>query len=144
MSLIPQAGPARHSDAQGPASRAPCAALAVAALIAALPAFAITPTANSVGSVRTVPRQATATMSTVSRDGVVQAFDAAGQTIVINAARYKIGPPLLALLDKRPKSNGLLKFTDLKVGMVVRYRVENERVVELWVMRDPPSSGAHS
>jgi len=142
MNLNLQPGLPRHPDARVPAGRALRVALSVATLVAALPAFAITPTANGVGSVTNAPRQGAAAASAVSRDGVVQAFDAAGQTIEINAAHYKIGPPVLALLDKRPKSNGLLKFTDLKVGMVVRYRVENERVVELWVMRDPQTGGA--
>ena len=142
MSLIPQPGPTRLPDAHVPAGRALRTALSLAALVAALPAFAVTPTANSGGSVNAAPRHSAAAESAVTRDGVVQAFDAAGQTIEINGAHFKIGPPLLALLDKRPKSNGLLKFTDLKVGMVVRYRVENDRVVELWVMRDPQTSGA--
>lgn len=79
--------------------------------------------------------------ATVNRDGFIQSLDARAQTIVINSARYIIGPPQLALLDKRPKSDGLLVFAGLKVGMFVRYRVDKtaagDRVVELWVMRDP-------
>jgi hypothetical protein len=124
-------------------SRALRAGLALTALVAALPAGAITPTATSPGSARAAPRSASAVApSAVTRDGFVQAFDAAGQSIVINGAKFTIGPPLLALLDKRPKSDGLLKFADLKIGMYVRYRVENQRVTELWVMRDPQTAGS--
>jgi hypothetical protein len=78
---------------------------------------------------------------TVDREGFVQAFDAAGKSIVINSTRYVIGAPQLALLDKRPKNDGTLTLAGLKVGMYVRYRTAADngaqRVVELWVVRDP-------
>lgn len=116
---------------------------ALAALVAALPAGAITPTATSPGSVHSAqrPLPAAAAAANMTREGFIQAFDAAGQSIVINSAKFAIGPPVLALLDKRPKTDGLLAFTDLKIGMFVRYRVENQRVVELWVMRNPQVIG---
>ena len=86
-------------------------------------------------------RAAATGATSVNRDGVVQALDVGAQTIVINGARYLIGSPQLALVDKRPKSDGRLTLAGVKAGMYVRYRVEKtaagDRVVELWVMRDP-------
>jgi hypothetical protein len=119
-----------------------CVVLSLLAVAQPVGAVMVHEQAATVRSARPAGGAAVASAPSTNRDGVVQAIDLKAQTIVINGTRYIIGPPQLALLDKRPKSNGLLKFTDLKVGMVVRYRVENERVVELWVMRDPQTSGA--
>jgi hypothetical protein len=79
------------------------------------------------------------------REGLVQGIDVAKQTIVINAQRFIIGPPYLALVDKRPNSDGKLTLAGVKVGMSVRYQVSgtgaDARVVELIVQRDPPETG---
>jgi len=83
-----------------------------------------------------------ASVSSTNREGTVQAIDPKAQSITINGTRYLIGPPQLALVDKRPKTDGLLKLAGVKPGMAVRYRLaktpEGDRVMELWVMRDPP------
>jgi hypothetical protein len=99
---------------------------------------------GDVGAKGTRPAGGAATapaVPTANREGFVQALDAVAHTIVINSTRYLIGAPQLLLLDKRPKSDGLLTLAGLKVGMFVRYRVQSadgaQRVVELWVIRDP-------
>lgn len=111
-------------------------------LWAVQPAYAVMVRGDT-GSARPAGRVATpGSAPVVNRDGVVQALDARAQTIVINGARYIIAPPLLALVDKRPRADGRLTLAGIQVGMVVRYRAEKttagDRVVELWVMRDPP------
>jgi len=118
------------------------AGCAAALLLAAQPAGAVMKHGDS-GVRGAQPSGGAATSATpaVSREGFVQALDLAAHSIVINSARFLIGPPQLALLDKRPKSDGLLTLAGLKVGMFVRYRVDRtaagDRVVELWVIRDP-------
>jgi hypothetical protein len=116
-----------------------CAALL---LLAAEPASAVMVHGDTGAARGAHPAAATATTApSTNRDGFVQALDLKAQTIVINSTRFIIGPPQLALLDKRPKTDGLLTLAGVKVGMYVRYRVEKttagDRVVELWVMRDP-------
>jgi hypothetical protein len=122
-------------------SRALRAGLALAALMAALPAFAVTSAGNRSGGAAPSARTPAAASTAVSREGLVQSFDPAAQSIVINGSKFTIGPPQLALLDKRPSPTGLLQFADLKAGMFVRYRVEGQRVMELWIMRDPQRMG---
>ena len=86
-------------------------------------------------------RPGSTTAPSADREGVVQAVDAAAHSIVINGSRFVIGSPQLVLMDKRPQADGLLTLAGVKPGMIVRYRVEKsgagERVVELWVLRDP-------
>jgi hypothetical protein len=110
-------------------------------LLAGGPAAAVTIRGD--GGARAVqrPGAAAAARSSANREGLVQSLNVAAQSIVINGSRYVIGTPQLALLDKRPKADGLLTLAGVKAGMFVRYRLEKtsagDRVVELWVLRDP-------
>lgn len=73
--------------------------------------------------------------------GVITRVDPAAGTLSITGRDLLIAQPYVALVDKRPNANGLLKVADLRVGMRVRYRAQDgagalPRVVELWVLRD--------
>ena len=76
--------------------------------------------------------------------GEIVRVDAAAGVIVIGRQTFTIGPPMLALIDKRPHATGLLSLEALEPGMQVRYRTAMEgqttRVVELWVMHDAPKA----
>jgi hypothetical protein len=76
--------------------------------------------------------------------GDIVRVDAKAGIIVIGRQQFAIGPPLLALIDKRPHPTGLLDLSTLQPGMEVRYRTapdgQTTRVVELWVMRDAPKA----
>lgn len=119
--------------------------IVVLLLAAGRPASAVMVQGDT-GSARPAGRAAAASGAPgVNRDGTVQSLDVRAQAIVINGLRYIIAPPLLALVDKRPKADGRLTLPDVRPGMVVRYRAERtaagERVVELWVIRDPQQGG---
>ncbi len=113
----------------------------VALLLAGQPAGAVMMQGDAAARVTQPAGSAAAAAAAVNREGFVQALDVAAQTIVINSTRYVIGAPQLALQDKRPKSDGLLTLAGVKIGMLVRYRVAKtdggDRVVELWIIRDP-------
>jgi hypothetical protein len=110
-------------------------------LLAARPAAAVMREGAAGTAGRGTQPAAAGTTAAVNREGFVQALDVAAQTIVINSTRYLIGAPQLALVDKRPKADGLLTLAGVKIGMYVRYRVEKtaggDRVMEMWVLRDP-------
>jgi hypothetical protein len=76
--------------------------------------------------------------------GEIASVDPAAGVIVIGRQKFTIGTPLLALLDQRPHPTGLLTVATLQPGMQVRYRTvpdgQSTRVVELWVLRDPPKA----
>ena len=118
-------------------------ALAAAAVLslAAQPAAAVMIQGDSGARGVQPGRPGSTAAPSVDREGVVQAVDAAAHNIAINGSRFVIGSPQLVLMDKRPEADGLLTLSGVKPGMVVRYRVEKsstgDRVVELWVLRDP-------
>lgn len=116
----------------------------VALLLAGRPAAAVMRQGDTGAQAPGAQAAAGGTSAAVNREGFVQALDVAAHSIVINSSRYVIGAPLLALVDKRPKSDGLLTLAGVKVGMFVRYRIEKtaggDRVMELWVLRDPQQS----
>ena len=74
--------------------------------------------------------------------GLIGQVDAKAGKIRLADKEMLIGPPYLALIDKRPNATGLLSVATLRPGMRVRYRVQNHaasaapRVVELWVLHD--------
>jgi hypothetical protein len=76
--------------------------------------------------------------------GDITRMDVAAGVIVIGRQTFAIGPPMLALLDKRPHATGLLSLAALEPGMQVRYRTvmdgQTTRIVELWVMHDAPKA----
>lgn len=114
-------------------------ALALAAVFATHTALAATRVPGDA-----TPAQATPTRPDAPLHGEIARVDAKAGIIVIGRQTFTIGVPLLALLDQRPHPTGLLTVATLQPGMQVRYRTAPDgqaiRVVELWVMRDPPKA----
>lgn len=108
-------------------------------LLAGAPALAVTtvPAGGTQGQQR-AERAPTAPAAPLG--GAITSVDAAGGSIVISGQKFLISQPLVAIIDKRPKNDGLLNLATLRAGMEVRYRVDRSggqpRVVELWVLRD--------
>lgn len=85
------------------------------------------------------------TVSSAPLAGTITSVDARGGSIVISGQKFLISQALVAILDKRPRGDGLMNVAGLRPGMSVRYRVDrsgNEpRVVELWLLRDAAAGG---
>ena len=78
--------------------------------------------------------------------GVLGGISIANKAVSINGQTFRMNEPLVAVIDKRPDANGLFELTDLRPGMKVRYRAQREadgveRVVELWIIANPPAPG---
>jgi hypothetical protein len=78
--------------------------------------------------------------------GVLGGVSIANKAVSINGQSFRMNEPLVAVLDKRPDSNGLVELSDLRPGMKVRYRAQREadgveRVVELWIIANAPAPG---
>jgi hypothetical protein len=86
------------------------------------------------------PAQAPPSKPNAPLQGEITSVDAAQGAISIDRKSFRIGAPMLALLDQRPNATGLLDVDSLRPGMKVRYRTVAEggttRVVELWVLHD--------
>jgi hypothetical protein len=116
-------------------------------LIAALATLTLGSTAIDASTFAPDRRAAAANRATAPqtlnapRNGQVSAANISRGTISIGGQTYRIGEPYVAVIDKRPGTNGMFELKDLRPGMAVRYRVEKdvdgaERVVELWLV-DP-------
>jgi hypothetical protein len=114
-------------------------ALALTALVAAQTVTAATRVPADTSPARVTPNHPDAPLH-----GEIASVDPAAGIIVIGRQKFTIGVPMLALLDQRPHPTGLLTVATLQPGMQVRYRTAPDgqatRVVELWVMRDPPKA----
>lgn len=108
-------------------------------LLASARALAVT-TVPAGGSQGQPPAVRAPTAPAAPLGGTITSVDAAGGSIVISGQKFLISQPLVAILDKRAKNDGLLNLGTLRAGMEVRYRVDRSggqaRVVELWVLRD--------
>jgi hypothetical protein len=104
-------------------------------------ATAVTPAPNSEGPAGRAHASVAPTTSSAPWTGVITSIDLTKDQIGINSQSLEIKVGLVALLDKRQHSDGLLDLKSLEPGMQVRYRTEElagtRRVVELWVLRNP-------
>jgi hypothetical protein len=116
----------------------------IALALAALAAAQTAPAATRVPGDAPTTAQRTPNKPDAPLHGEITSVDPAAGTIVIGRQKFTIGIPLLALLDQRPHPTGLLTIATLLPGMQVRYRTAPDgqatRIVELWVMRDPPKA----
>ena len=90
------------------------------------------------------------TQPNAPRSGTIARIDAKAGKILVADKEMLIGPPYLAILDKRPNATGLLNVSALRAGMQIRYRVQAAeapnlpRLVELWVLHDAASMQARN
>lgn len=88
----------------------------------------------------------TPTVPSAPLTGVLSGISIANKAVNINGKPYRMNEPLVLVIDKRASANGLIELADLRPGMKVSFRSSAdadgvERVVELWVLSNPPASG---
>jgi hypothetical protein len=115
----------------------------VGALVLTSSGFAVTLATGSAGAKQAAKTGLTRapTQVTAALPGTITGVDAKKGEISIDSQRFLIRTGLVALLDKRRETDGLLSLATLVPGMQVQYRTEGNkdgtRVVELVVLRGP-------
>lgn len=121
------------------------------AIVAALPLAAVArtlapgkPAPGATNAVQVAAKAPTAPSAPLV--GVLSGISIANKAVTINGKPFRMNEPLVLVIDKRPGANGLIELADLRPGMKVSYRSRAEsdgaeRVVELWVLSNPPSAG---
>lgn len=90
------------------------------------------------------PGEFVATAPNAPNQGVITRLDLQARQVSISGRDMVLSQQSVAILDRRPNGTGANKVTDLRVGMQVRYRLQDgagsmPRVAELWMVSDAPA-----